>query len=95
VPAYWLNTVVWDERYDFDKQEAAARLDATGLDTRPFFSPLSSLLAYSHLANGEWQQRNPVAYRIGWRGINLPSSLKLTEDDVEFVCRKLREVLFC
>lgn len=92
--AYWLATVVWDESYGFDKREAAVRLNAAGLDTRPFFSPLSSLPAYAHLAHLDWSKRNPNAYGIGSRGINLPSSLSLTEEEIEFVCTTLRQVLF-
>ena len=92
--AYWLATVVWDDRYSFDKREAAARLHAAGLDTRPFFSPLSSLPAYAHLAHYNWSEQNPNAYRIGSRGINLPSSLTLTEEEVEFTCTTLKRVLF-
>ena len=92
--AYWLMTVVWDERYPFDKREAATRLEAAGLDTRPFFSPLSSLEAYAVYSSQEWAKCNYHAYHIGSRGINLPSSLTLTEEEVDFVCSTLKKVLF-
>lgn len=92
--AYWLATIVWDERYDFDKEEAAARLGRAGLDTRPFFSPLSSLKAYADLGRENWSLRNPHAYKIGARGINLPSSLNLTEGEVDEICAIIRRVLF-
>lgn len=92
--AYWLVTIVWDSRYPFDKVEAAEVLREAGLDTRPFFSPLSSLAAYSHLSERKWEQANPTAYEIGNRGINLPSALVLREEDVEFVCATLVKALF-
>ncbi len=91
---YWLNTIVWDERYPFDKQQAAKILSAAGLDTRPFFSPLSSLQAYESFAGTPWAERNPTAYRIGARGINLPSSLRLTKEEAEEVCQIVRRALF-
>lgn len=92
--AYWLVTVVWDERYPFDKVKAARLLQEAGLDTRPFFSPLSSLAAYEDSGSKDWSKANPNAYRIGDRGINLPSALTLTEEEVEFVCATLRATLF-
>ncbi len=65
-----------------------------GVDTRPFFRPLSSLPAYAHLGVGEeCRKRNPNAYAIAPRGLNLPSGLLLTREEVAFVGSQLREVL--
>jgi ferredoxin-NADP reductase len=36
---------------------------------------------------------NPVAYRLGATGVNLPSSLSLTRPDVERVSQAVREIL--
>ena len=36
---------------------------------------------------------NPVAYRIARQGINLPSGHNLTEEDVDYVCSALDEVI--
>ena len=39
------------------------------------------------------RERNPVAYDIGRRAINLPSAMKLVESDVDRVCAAFREIL--
>ena len=37
--------------------------------------------------------QNPVAYDIAPRGINLPSGLQLTRDDVDYVCTAVTDLL--
>jgi len=36
-------------------------------------------------------QKHPVAENLAWRGINLPSYPDLTEEDIIFICEKIRE----
>lgn len=91
---YWLVSIVWDPGLGLDKTRLRAECDRHGIDTRPFFSPLSSLPAYRGIPGIErYAGRNPVAYQLGDCGINLPSSLALTEDQADFVCGKLKELL--
>lgn len=92
--AYWLVSLVWDSSLPLEKTEVRAALLEHGIDTRPFFSPLSSLPAYSAVvADTNYRERNPVSYELGDKGINLPSSLSLREDQVEFICGKLLPIL--
>jgi perosamine synthetase len=88
--AYWMVTVIWDAAWGIDKNALQLQLDADGIDTRPFFHPLSSLPAYRNAPSAQGaRERNPVAYDIASRAINLPSALNLTEDQVDRVCRTL------
>ena len=88
--AYWMVTVVWDAAWGIDKNALQLQLDADGIDTRPFFHPLSSLPAYRNAPSAQGaRERNPVAYDIASRALNLPSALNLTEDQVDRVCRTL------
>jgi perosamine synthetase len=94
LPAYWMVTVVPDARFGVAKRELIARLDAHDIDARPFFYPLSSLPPYAARPQAAGAaSRNPIAYRLSETGVNLPSGLNLTEDDVERVCGALRESL--
>ena len=73
VNSYWMTTLVWDESLGLGKVELMAKLKERGIDTRPFFYPLSSLPAYSHAAHGAHaREHNHVSYRVSQRGINLP-----------------------
>ena len=86
---YWMVTAILPARMR-GKLAAMDALAAAGIDSRPFFHPLSALPAYAATASASGaQDRNPVAYRISPHGINLPSGLGLTESDVDRVCATL------
>jgi len=92
--AYWMSTIVLDESLGITERELAVRLAERGISTRPFFHPLSALGAYAHLPGFvDAARRNPVAYRLGMSGINLPSALSLEEDDVAYTCDAVLEIL--
>lgn len=86
---YWMNTVVIEGLGKLELNEQMAR---HGIDCRPFFHPLSSLPAYASHPDANTSQ-TPVSYRVSPHGLNLPSGLNLTEDDVQRVCDALRDVI--
>lgn len=92
--AYWMVTVILEPDLGWDKERLAAALGARGIDTRPIFYPLSAMPAFEDEPRTlEARGRNPVAYRLSPYGINLPSSLSLTESQADFVCRNLLDLL--
>jgi perosamine synthetase len=78
--------------YEMTKLEAMEKLKALGLPTRPFFYPLSSLPANPG-CDAVYRTRNPRAYDISSRGINLPGALVMTEEQVDAVCDGVRRIL--
>jgi perosamine synthetase len=88
----WITALVFGKRYGLTKAEAMKRLEALGLPSRPFFYPLSCLPAYPG-AEATYRARNPVAYDVSARGINLPGALNLTEEQIDAVCGGLRKIL--
>jgi len=92
--SYWMVTVVLDRNYGIEKETLQEQLSAEGIDCRPFFHPLSSIPAYESLPQShEARARNRVSYEICPYGINLPSGLTLTRDNVQYVCDKLKQLL--
>jgi perosamine synthetase len=91
---YWMVTVVIDDSFALPKVALMEALAAEGIDTRPFFYPLSSLPAYGFLGGeAKWLPENPIAYRLSRQAINLPSALNLGRDDVLRVCSSLKAQL--
>lgn len=89
--AYWMITALLA---GLDKRDVGEALGLKGIQTRPFFSPLSSLAAYAESTDSARARgSNRVAYELSPRGINLPSALCLEEGDVDFVCRELISLL--
>lgn len=91
---FWMVTVVVDSALGLAKEDVMQSLLERGIDTRPFFHPLSSLPAYRDCpSTKQAQQRNHVSYRIGRSGINLPSGFNVTEAIVDRVVNDLRSIV--
>jgi perosamine synthetase len=87
----WMVTALFDGR---TKEDVIARLGETGIRCRPYFSPLSSLDAYAGSDEaGAAQARNATAYRLAPGGVNLPSALTLTRENVKTVCAAVKQLL--
>lgn len=88
----WITGLVVGKSYGLDKATMMDRLAARGLPVRPFFYPLSSLPAYPG-QRAIYEPRNPVAYDVSARGINLPGAMNLGAAEVAQVCDAVRAVL--
>lgn len=91
---YWMVTAVFDELTQLTPASVRDALADRGIATRPFFPPLSSLPAFAGSADvARARDANPVSYSLAARGINLPSALMLTEQDVDRVCQEIRSLV--
>jgi perosamine synthetase len=91
---YWMVTVVLDPHLGWTKEKLVPTLRAHSIDCRPFFYPLSMQPAYESFPTAAVaRERNLVSYAVSPYGINLPSALSLTEDQVAFVAAKLKMLL--
>lgn len=92
--SYWMVTAVLDKKYGINKDQLQEKLSENNIDCRPFFHPLSSIPAYENLPQArEARSRNRVSYEICPYGINLPSGLNLTREDVRYVCGAFKQIL--
>lgn len=92
--SYWMVTAVFDAALGVDKARVRAHLAARGIDSRPFFHPLSSLPAYRERPQAQAARaRNAVSYALSPLGVNLPSALNLSEGQVDEVCQAIRTLL--
>ena len=91
---YWMVTAGLDPMLEWTKEELMVALDREGIESRPMFHPLSSLPAYEGWAEAKVaRKRNEVSYRFSPWGINLPSALCLTRQQVMRVGESLRRIL--
>ncbi len=89
---YWMYGFVLDESTNMDAMEFAKRLQAQGVQTRPFFLGMHEQPVF--LERGLFVgEHYPVAERIARQGLYLPSGLTLTEAQLEDVCETVRKVL--
>jgi perosamine synthetase len=88
--AYWMFTVILEEKSADERDRLMARLEEEGVETRPVFYPLHTLPPYRESARGE---EFPVAERLARQGVSLPTWAGLSRDDLSHVCERLRECL--
>ena len=83
--ASWAESVHWlvcleVDSLDFDKREIFMKnLKDKGVDSRPYFYPVSSMPMYKKTFENE------VTYKKTTIGINIPTYFGLTEDDIEII----------
>jgi perosamine synthetase len=84
----WMSSILIDETTPLSRDEVRSELRRRNVDTRPVFPAISQYPI--------WPVRQPpqsIAKRVGDGGINLPSGVCLKRQQVEYVCRALRETL--
>jgi len=91
---YWMVTTILSSSLEWPKEKLMAALDAEGIDSRPFFHPLSILSAYDGQVEAlVAKKRNQTSYRLSPWGINLPSALCLSRDQVKRVAVTLGRLI--
>ena len=84
--AYWMICLEIDGITDQQRAVFMTRLREEGVDSRPYFYPISDMPMYQ-------RANTPVAHMVSERGINLPSYVDLTRQDVADICAITRTVL--
>jgi perosamine synthetase len=85
-PVCWMVCMEIEDLDEAARDQLMSRLKALGVDCRPYFYPVSDMPMYSPAST-------PVAHRISPTGINLPSYVDLSADDVAHICGIVRQVL--
>lgn len=85
--SYWMPTVVWEPTPGLTKETVMKQLSSYGIDPRPFFYPLSQMPPFKTTV------KNPVAYDISSRGINLPCGYSLTKSDIRYISGCVLKIL--
>ncbi len=91
---YWMPTVILDAKIGLGKEQLMEGFDRRGIDTRPFFYPLSTIPACASLPSARGaRDRNSVAHAITPYGVNLPSPMNLTGEEASRVAAALGEMI--
>ena len=83
---YWMYSILVDEHFPLTRDDLIVALRQAGIDSRPFFHPLDTLPPYHS------SDPCPVAVRLSRQGLNLPSSPRLRDEQIEFICATLRRL---
>ncbi|MBI5392786.1 DegT/DnrJ/EryC1/StrS aminotransferase family protein [Candidatus Woesearchaeota archaeon] len=86
---YWMYSILLNKDAKLSRTEIMQKLKSVGIETREFFYPLHIMPPYKQFAIGKY----PVTDYISQKGMNLPSSSRLSKDDVCYICEKIKEIL--
>jgi len=85
---YWMYSILLKDRSTRDR--LARRLDEAGIETRPFFEPLSLQPPF----RGRYGRKDfPISRDLSNRGLNLPSGPQLKDRDLDRICEVIRASL--
>jgi perosamine synthetase len=83
---YWMSSILLEDNCPIAREELRARLRQRNVDSRPVFPAISQYPIWDRELSPQ-----PVAKRVGERAINLPSGVCLRREEVEYICRCIRE----
>lgn len=84
---YWMYSILVPNKGKKNRDFVVRQLRKKGVDSRPFFFPIHSTPRYK---TGD---KLPNAEILGKTGMNLPSSVNLEESKIEYICKKIFEIL--
>ena len=85
---FWMSSIVLDKNFPVTRDELRVKLKERNIDTRSFFYPMSQFPMFE-----EKSAANPISYKISKWGINLPSGVNLTEEEVNYIAENVKELL--
>lgn len=85
--SYWMICAEIEGADAAARDRFCAALKTRGVDTRPYFYPMSDMPYIAGPAD------TPVAHNVAARGFNLPTYLGLTEADLDVICGAVRAVM--
>jgi perosamine synthetase len=85
--SYWLICLEIENYTEIERDNLMLRLKEKMVDSRPYFYPMS-MMPYINV-----NPDTPVCFSTYKKGINLPSFVTLTEEDIVYICSILKEFI--
>ena len=79
---FWLYSVLVEDDYGISRDDLVKKMSEKGVETRPFFMPIHNMPPYKDFKHGNMNVTDEL-YR---KGINLPSSVGLKKENIEYIC---------
>lgn len=88
---YWMYCILIGNEFGMDRDEVMARLAGAGIETRTMFIPMNQQLVFHRMGLFN-RESYPVAEELSRKGLYLPSSSGLKEEQINYVCNVLSEI---
>jgi len=88
---HWMYAVIVEDSCALSKNELRSALTDVGIDTRDFFYSAASMPLVKQYVDPS--EHFPVAEDLEKRGLYLPSGLALTQEQIEYVCQSICDII--
>lgn len=83
---FWLYSILVENDYPLTRDELIMKLKEHGIESRTFFMPIHEMPPYKECKHCDMTLTNELFNR----GINLPSSVGIKEEEIELVCEIIK-----
>ena len=85
---YWMICLEIENFNEIKRDEFIQKLKKYGIDSRPYFYPISDMPMYNNKKN-----ITPISHKIYQRGLNLPIFFDITREQVSYICSIVKKEL--
>ncbi|EES90707.1 LegC family aminotransferase [Clostridium botulinum] len=85
---YWLYSILVEDDFKVTRDELIKILSENGIESRSFFMPVHDMPPYVDCLHGSMDVTNEISAK----GINIPSSVSLTKENIEFICSVIKSI---
>ncbi|MBM7869448.1 perosamine synthetase [Clostridium pascui] len=83
---YWIYSILIEDDYGISRDELIQKLLDNGIECRPFFMSVHNMPPYIECRHGDMK----ITSEIAIKGISLPSSVGLTDNEIKKVCEIIK-----
>jgi len=88
---YWMYSILIEDNFGINRDKLIERLKDKQIETRTFFIPIHQQPAFLNMGLFK-TQRYPTAEELSKKGMYLPSSSRLREEEITYICNMIKEV---
>lgn len=81
--SYWMISILLTDKVRAKRDNIMQLLEDDGIETRPLFYPMHQMPPYYE------ESTYPSADRISSRGFNIPTNATLSDEDIEYICKRV------
>jgi perosamine synthetase len=86
--SHWLYSIVVEKEFGIGRDEVVEKLGERGIESRPFFASVHKFDYYKACECSSME----VTDDLERNGLNLPSSTGITDEDIETICKEIRQL---
>lgn len=89
--SYWMYSITIEDQFGMSRDDFMKKLGDKGIQTRTFFIPMHVQPAFFDMGlyKGE---KYPVSEQLARKGLYLPSSTGLSQDDMQYITSTIKEI---